>query len=126
MFPDRIVIGGIDARTLDVQAKLYAGFAGVEFLSTNNKTAEMIKYASNALLATLISFSNELANLGAALGGIDDVDVSRGLHMSRYLSSVLPERRALPVAHQFFSAGRLRFWRKLLAQGRCRAGRPWP
>ena len=40
----------------------------------------MIKYASNALLATLISFSNEIANLGAAIGGIDTVDVSRGVH----------------------------------------------
>ena len=39
----------------------------------------MIKYASNSLLATLISFSNELANLGAAIGGIDTVDVRRGV-----------------------------------------------
>jgi UDPglucose 6-dehydrogenase len=58
---------------------------------TNNATAEMIKYASNALLATLISFSNELANLGAAIGDIDTVDVSRGLRTSRYLACPLPE-----------------------------------
>ncbi len=55
-------------------------------LRTNNSTAEMIKYASNALLATMISFSNELANLGAALGGVDTVDVMKGLHLSRYLT----------------------------------------
>ena len=53
-------------------------------LRTNTRTAEMIKYASNALLATLISFSNELANLGAALGGIDTVEVMRGVHLSQY------------------------------------------
>jgi UDPglucose 6-dehydrogenase len=106
MFPDRIVIGGIDSETLDVQAELYAGFPGVEFLRTNNKTAEMIKHASNALLATLISFSNELANLGAALGDIDTVDVSRGLHTSRYLSAALPNgERFLSPIHSFLLAG---------------------
>ena len=51
-------------------------------LRTNNATAEMIKYASNALLATLISFANEIANLCAALGGIDVVDVMEGVHAS--------------------------------------------
>lgn len=106
MFPDRIVIGGIDERTLDAQARLYEAFPDVETLRTNNNTAEMIKYASNALLATLISFSNELANLGAAIGDIDTVDVSRGLQMSRYLSTVLPDgRRFLPPINAFLLAG---------------------
>ena len=45
----------------------------------------MIKYASNALQATLISFANEIGNLCAALGGIDAVDVMGGVHLSRYL-----------------------------------------
>jgi UDPglucose 6-dehydrogenase/GDP-mannose 6-dehydrogenase len=44
----------------------------------------MIKYASNALLACLISFSNEVANLGSALSGIDASDVMRGVHLSQY------------------------------------------
>jgi UDPglucose 6-dehydrogenase/GDP-mannose 6-dehydrogenase len=106
MFPDRIVIGGIDDRSLDAQNRLYEGFPDVETLRTNNNTAEMIKYASNALLATLISFSNELANLGAAIGRIDTVDVSRGLQMSRYLSTVLPDgRRFLPPINSFLLAG---------------------
>jgi UDPglucose 6-dehydrogenase/GDP-mannose 6-dehydrogenase len=47
----------------------------------------MIKYASNALLATAISFSNELANLASAVGGVDIVDVMRGVHLSRYLTA---------------------------------------
>lgn len=104
--PDRIVIGGDDARTLDVQARLYSCFPDVPLVRCNSATAEMIKYASNALLATLISFSNELANLGAAIGGIDTVDVSRGLETSRYLA--LPAGAAGPrVApiHSFLLAG---------------------
>lgn len=84
--PDRIVLGGIDERTLDALAELYAGFPGVPVVRTNPSTAELVKYASNALLATLISFSNEIADLGAAVGGIDVVDVMRGVHASRYLT----------------------------------------
>jgi UDPglucose 6-dehydrogenase len=80
------VIGGIDARSLQLLERLYGSFTGVQVLRTNIKTAEMIKYASNALLATMISFSNEFANLCSALGGIDAVDVMKGVHLSRYLS----------------------------------------
>src|SRR5262249_9785494 len=72
----------------------------------NNKTAEMIKYASNALLATMISFSNELGNLCARLGGVDIVDVMKGLHLSKYLSLVLPDgSRAWPSIKGFLWAG---------------------
>ena len=48
----------------------------------------MIKYASNALLATMISFSNEFASLCARLGGIDIKDVMAGVHTSEYFSTV--------------------------------------
>ena len=51
-------------RSADAIAGLYAAFPGVPLLRVNTATAEMIKYASNTLLATLISFTNELANLG--------------------------------------------------------------
>src|SRR6185503_17409735 len=71
MFPDRLVLGGIDERSIDALERLYEPYPAVPRLRTNTRTAEMIKYASNALLATLISFSNEIANLGAALGDID-------------------------------------------------------
>src|SRR5580765_3127681 len=91
LFPDRIVLGGMDKATIDQQARMYEGFPGVEVLRTNNKSAEMIKYTSNALLATLISFSNEIANLCAAVKDVDVVDVMRGVHASRYLSVDLPE-----------------------------------
>ncbi|MDB5047957.1 MAG: GDP-mannose 6-dehydrogenase [Fibrobacteres bacterium] len=106
MEPDRIVCGGIDDRTCDALEALYAAFPKVPKLRTNNSSAEMIKYSSNALLANLISFSNELANLGAALGNIDTVEVMRGLHLSRYLS--LPDGTGglkFPPINSFIMAG---------------------
>ncbi len=106
MNPDRIVLGGIDSRTTACLEELYARFDGVEKLKTNPRTAEMIKYASNALLATMISFSNEIGNLCAALGGIDVVDVMRGLHLSSYLSLSMPDgSRKMPGIVSFLAAG---------------------
>lgn len=84
--PDRIVIGG-DGLALAALRELYAGYSNVPFVATNARTAEMVKYASNAMLATAISFSNEIANLGSAIGGIDAMEVMRGVHLSRYLTA---------------------------------------
>ncbi len=56
-------------------------------LATNNKTAEMIKYVSNSVLATLISFSNEMGDVCTALGGVDVADVMRGVHLARYFTT---------------------------------------
>jgi UDPglucose 6-dehydrogenase/GDP-mannose 6-dehydrogenase len=86
MRPDRIVLGAIDERTIQALDALYAPFAEAPRLHTNPRTAEMIKYASNALLATAISFSNEIGDLCAALGGVDVVDVMEGVHASAYLT----------------------------------------
>lgn len=106
LFPDRIVLGGMDMATIDQQVRLYEGFPGVEILRTNNKSAEMIKYTSNALLATLISFSNEIANLCTAVKDVDVVDVMRGVHTSRYLSVDLPEGKMVqPPIVSFLAAG---------------------
>jgi UDPglucose 6-dehydrogenase len=106
MFPDRIVLGGIDDRSRDVLDELYQAFADVPKIRTNNKTAEMIKYTSNALLATMISFSNEIANLSATLGDIDSVDVMQAIHNNHYLTVRLPDgkRAAAPIA-SFLEAG---------------------
>jgi UDPglucose 6-dehydrogenase/GDP-mannose 6-dehydrogenase len=107
MFPDRLVLGGIDRRSLDLLEELYSPFEGVTRIRTNNKTAEMIKYTSNALLATMISFSNELANMCSALGDIDIVDVMRAIHINNYLSSPLPNGggRVLAPITSFLEAG---------------------
>jgi UDPglucose 6-dehydrogenase/GDP-mannose 6-dehydrogenase len=85
--PDRIVIGVDGERGEKVLRDVYSSFDRTPLLVTNARTAEMIKYASNALLATMISFTNELANLGAAIGDIDTSEVMMGVHLSRYLTT---------------------------------------
>jgi UDPglucose 6-dehydrogenase len=106
MKPDRLIFGGIDAKTIASLDQLYACFSGVDVLRTNPRTAEMIKYASNALLATMISFSNEIANLGAAIGGIDSVEVMQGVRLSNYLTVPLPDgSRRSPGIVSFLAAG---------------------
>ncbi|HJR71744.1 MAG TPA: UDP-glucose/GDP-mannose dehydrogenase family protein [Gammaproteobacteria bacterium] len=97
--PDRLVLGGIDERTHECLVALYESFpAAVPRILTNPSTAEMIKYASNALLATLISFSNELARLSSAVGNIDALEVMRGVHKSAYLTHRGKDGAALGVA----------------------------
>jgi UDPglucose 6-dehydrogenase len=68
MEPDRIVFGHEDDTTLQHLRELYAPW-DVDKLEVNTRTAEMIKYANNCLLATQISAVNEIANLAAAVGG---------------------------------------------------------
>jgi UDPglucose 6-dehydrogenase/GDP-mannose 6-dehydrogenase len=103
MFPDRIVLGGIDERTIETIDEVYRDFPDAPRIRVNTSTAELIKYASNALLANLISFSNEIANLGSALGGIDSVDVMRGVHLSQYFRGV--NSAGLPPITAFLQAG---------------------
>jgi UDPglucose 6-dehydrogenase/GDP-mannose 6-dehydrogenase len=86
MQPDRLVLGADDDRTAAVLERLYEGFPDVPRIRTSVTAAETIKYASNALLATMISFSNEFADLCSAVGDVDVVDVMRGLHASAYLN----------------------------------------
>lgn len=82
MKPDRIVLGHEDDKTRALLDELYAPW-NCEKLAVNTRTAEMIKYANNCLLATQISAVNELANLAAALGGVDIMDVMRGVHADK-------------------------------------------
>ena len=106
--PDRLVLGGIDKRTHECLITLYESFpAAVPRILTNPSTAEMIKYASNALLATLISFSNELARLSSAVGNIDALEVMRAVHKSAYLTHRNKDGAALGVAPiaSFLEAG---------------------
>jgi len=106
MEPDRIVLGGIDERSLDVLDRVYAPFAGVDVVRTNPRTAETIKYAANALLAAMISFSNEIGNLCARLDGVDVTEVMRGVHLDRRISPVLEDgRRIKPAFTTYLEAG---------------------
>jgi len=73
MHPDKIVIGAIDRKSGDLISELYRKFE-CEVIRTNPATAEMIKYANNSLLATKISFANEIGNICKKLG-IDTYEV---------------------------------------------------
>ena len=84
--PDRIVVGGIDDRSINAIREVYASFAETPTILTNTETAEMIKYASNAVLATLISFSNELGRLCTKVGNVDIADVMNGVHHATYFN----------------------------------------
>ena len=75
--PDRIVVGMSDDDAMDVVKALYQG-VDAPYAITDITSAEMIKYASNAFLATKISFINEIAMLCERLGATID-DVSRGV-----------------------------------------------
>ncbi len=106
MNPDRIVLGGIDDRTRDVLATAYASFGCAEIVRTSNKTAELIKYTANSLLATMISFSNEIANLCTAVGDVDVVDVMRGVHLDKRLTPVNGDgRRVWPGFVSYLESG---------------------
>ena len=90
MDPDRIVMGGIDDRTLDVMQEMYAPFADVDKMTTTPRTAEMIKYTANSLLATLISFANEIGNISSAVG-VDVVEVMQGVHLDHRFNPILDD-----------------------------------
>lgn len=75
--PDRVVIGAESQKALEIMTELYLS-QQAPILTTNLKTAEMIKYASNSFLATSISFINSLANLCEVVGA-DVTKVSEGM-----------------------------------------------
>ena len=88
MKPDRVILGAEDENAAEVVRELYAPFVrtGSPVLVTDIRTAEMTKYASNAYLATRVSFMNEIANLCEYLGA--DIDtVRRGMGLDRRIGS---------------------------------------
>jgi UDPglucose 6-dehydrogenase/GDP-mannose 6-dehydrogenase len=86
MAPDRIVVGGIDERSTDVLAAMYAMFKDTPIVRTTPRTAEMIKYTSNAFMATMISFSNEIARICDGVGDLDVAEVMKGVHLMKHLT----------------------------------------
>jgi UDPglucose 6-dehydrogenase len=102
--PDRIVIGQLDNPSGNVVARLYKSFKA-PVIRTSLTAAETIKYASNALLATLVSFSNQMALLCEALPGVDVEDVLKAVHLDRRLSPVVRGRRISPGILDYLKAG---------------------
>ncbi len=91
LHPDRIVLGAGDRAAAETVADLYKPFAA-PILITDLRTAEMIKYASNAFLATRISFINEVAQICEVLGA-DVRQVAQGMGLDRR------------IGHHFLNAG---------------------
>lgn len=80
MHPDRVVIGMDSKKAQEVLKAVYRPLFLIEtpFVITNTQTAELVKYAANAFLATKISFINEIANICEEIGG-DVQDVAKGI-----------------------------------------------
>jgi UDPglucose 6-dehydrogenase len=89
MKPDRVVIGADDQRSAEIMRELYAPFTrtGAPIMMMDPASAELCKYAANAMLATRISFMNEVANVCELVGA--DVD-----HVRRAVAS---DRRIGPA-----------------------------
>ena len=106
MKPDRVVIGAEDPRAAELMKELYAPFTrtGAPIMMMDCASAELCKYAANAMLATRISFMNEVANVCEAIGRRRRPGAPGGRGRSAH-------RPVVPVP-----GGRLR--RQLLSQGR--------
>ena len=82
IFPDRIVVGSNDKKSNRLMNNLYAPLIskGAQYIHTSRRAAELIKYASNAFLATKITFINEIANLCEKTGiNVEDISIGMGL-----------------------------------------------
>ena len=102
--PDRVVVGCDDPAGLAVLRALYAPVGGRLF-ELPVTAAELAKYASNALLATLISFSNEVAGMCEDLPGVDVEDVLATVHADRRLTTVVDGVPVQPGILSFLRAG---------------------
>ena len=91
MYPDRIVVGTKNSRVNNLIKNLYDPLIkrGGKYLNTSRRGAELIKYASNAFLATKISYINEISNLCEKVGvTVEDISIGMGLDQrigSRFL-----------------------------------------
>src|SRR2546423_1320603 len=87
-FPDRIVIGTSDERARKVLGDIYRplSLSQVPLMFTDRRTAELIKYAANAFLATQITFINEMADLSEKVGA-DIQEVARGIGLDNRIGS---------------------------------------
>ena len=82
IFPDRIVVGSNDKKSNRLLNNLYSPLIskGAQYIHTSRRAAELIKYASNAFLATKITFINEIANLCEKTGiNVEDISIGMGL-----------------------------------------------
>jgi len=88
-YPDRVIIGEYDKESGDVLEKLYRKFhkgQKTPILRSNLSTAEIVKYASNAFLATKISFINTIANICEKIPSVDVTVVAKAMGLDKRIS----------------------------------------
>ena len=81
-YPDRVVIGTNDKKSNTILKNLYSPLIskGAKYINTSRRAAELIKYASNAFLATKITFINEISNLCEKINvNVEDISIGMGL-----------------------------------------------
>lgn len=102
--PDRVVLGYETEETLSLLKDLYKPW-DVDKLFVNSRTAELIKYTNNILLATQISTMNEIANFATALGGVDIMEVVKGIHLDKRWNPVVGGERSNPEILKYLVPG---------------------
>jgi UDPglucose 6-dehydrogenase len=87
-YPDRVVIGTENKKSNKILKSLYSPLIskGARYVNTNRRAAELIKYASNAFLATKITFINEIANLCEKID-VNIADISIGMGLDKRIGS---------------------------------------
>jgi UDPglucose 6-dehydrogenase len=102
--PDRIILGYETDKTLSLLKELYMPW-NVDKLFVNSRTAELIKYTNNFLLATQISAINEIANFASALGGVDIMEVVNGIHLDKRWNPAVNGIRSNPEILKYLVPG---------------------
>lgn len=106
MNPDRIVFGYEDKITLEYLHEIYSPW-DVDKIIVNTRSAEMIKYVNNSLLATQISTINEYSNIAKKLGGIDFNSVINAVHLDKRWTPIdkTTDKRVYPEIINYLKPG---------------------
>lgn len=106
MNPDKIVIGFIDEKSKMFVERIFDHFKEkAVFISTNPEAAEMIKYTNNAFFSTLISFSNEIANISEKIMGVDAFEVMNALIADKRITTTINEQKIVPLLATYLVPG---------------------
>jgi UDPglucose 6-dehydrogenase len=103
-FPDRVVLGTENNKDLTILNNLYNDY-DCPLVPTNTVTAEMIKYASNAILSTLVSFSNEISNICEKIGGVDQKEVFDAIKLDKRWNPLVNGQRTNPQILSYLMGG---------------------
>jgi UDPglucose 6-dehydrogenase len=104
MNPDRIILGYETEKTLLTMKELYKPW-NVDKITVNSRTAELIKYTNNMILAVQISTINEIANLASALGGVDIMDVVESVKLDKRWNPIINGSRSNPEILNYLIPG---------------------